>query len=113
MAKRARFDTLRSIAFGGISGVYAAIGTSPTVTVNARILCFTNTTNAAVIISDDNTNADGKIIVPAGGFKLFDLTSDLNVGKDDNFVFAAQTTFYVKQVSAPGSGSVYLEVIYG
>lgn len=109
MAKRARFDALRSIAFGSISGTYAAIGTE--IEVNARILCITNGTNAPVIISDDGVT-DKLIVLPTSG-KLFDLTSDLNVGKDDSFVLGAQTTLYVKQVSAPSSGSVYVEVVYG
>lgn len=109
-AKKVYFDTLRSLAFGGISGSYAAVG--PALTVNPRIMCITNKTQGDMIFSVDSGNADGQIIVPAGSFKLYDLTSNLVPGKDDGFVIAVGTQFYVKQVAAPVSGSVYIEFVY-
>ena len=109
-AKKVYFDTLRSLAFGGISAVYAAVG-SP-VTINPRIVCFTNKTQGDMIVSTDNTNADGQIFVPAGTFKLYDLTANLVPGKDDTFVIAVGTQFYVKQVTAPVSGAFYIEYVY-
>jgi hypothetical protein len=109
-AKKVYFDTLRSLAFGGISAVYAAVGTP--LTVEARMICFTNKTAGDVIFSTDNTNADGQIFVPAGSFKLYDLTANLVPGKDDSFVLAKGTQFYVKQVTAPVSGAVYIELVY-
>lgn len=109
-AKKVYFDTLRSLAFGSISGTYAAVGTA--LTVQARIVCITNKTQGDMIFSTDNTNASGQLIVPAGSFKLFDLTANLIPGKDDSFVLAEGTQFYVKQVTAPTSGSVYIEVVY-
>ncbi len=109
-AKKVYFDTLRSLAFGSISGTYAAVG-GP-LTVNPRIMCITNRTVGDMIFSVDNTNSTGQIIVPAGSFKLYDLTSNLVPGKDDSFVIAVGTQFYVKQVAAPTSGAVYIEFIY-
>jgi len=109
-AKKVYFDTLRSLAFGGISGTYAAVGTP--FTVEARIICFTNKTQGDMILSTDNTNADGQILVPAGSFKLYDLTANLVPGKDDSFVIAKGTQFYVKQATAPVSGAVYIENVY-
>jgi len=108
-AKRVYFDTLRTLAFGGISGTYAAVGAA--LTVNPRIMCVTNATNADMIFSDDSGNATGKLFVAASSFKLFDLTTN-HVDKDDNFVIAKGVIMYVKQVSAPTSGSVYLEYVY-
>ncbi len=110
-AKRVYFDTLRSLAFGGISGTYAAIGTA--LTVQPRIICITNETDAGMIFSDDNTNASGKLYLPKGSFKLFDFTANLVPGQDDGFVIAKGTIIYVKEASAPSSGGVYLEYIYG
>lgn len=110
-AKRVYFDTLRSLAFGGISGTYAAVG--PALTVEPRIICITNDTDAGMIFSDDNTNATGKFYLPKGTFKLFDLTANIVPEKDDSFVMAKGTIIYVKQSSAPGSGAVYVEYIYG
>lgn len=109
-AKKVYFDTLRSIAFGSISGTYAAVGTP--LTVEPRIICFTNKTQGDMILSTDNTNATGQIFVPAGTFKLYDLTANLIPGKDDSFVIAKGTQFYVKQVTAPVSGAVYIEDVY-
>ena len=109
-AKKVYFDTLRSLAFGGISAVYAAVGSA--LTVEPRIMCITNKTQGDMIFSISSSNADGNLFVAAGSFKLFDLTANLVPGKDDNFVIAKGTQFYVKQVTAPVSGSVYLEFIY-
>jgi hypothetical protein len=111
MGKRVYFDTLRSLAFGGISGTYAAVGTATT--VQPRIICITNDTDAGMIFSDDNTNATGKLYLPRGTFKLFDLTANLVPGKDDGFFIKEGTIIYVKQASAPGAGAVYVEYIYG
>jgi len=101
-------DEIRTVAFGGISGTYAPVG-SPQA-FQARIICFTNTTNADVFFSmDGSTN---QLIVPAGSFKLFDITTNHRPVNQDDFVFANGTQWYVKQVSAPTSGSVYLEIVY-
>jgi hypothetical protein len=109
-AKKVKFDTLRSIAFGSISGTYAALG-GP-LSVNSRIMCLTNKTQGDIIVSIDSSNADGNLFIPAGSFKLFDFTANLVPGKDDSYVLEIGTQFYVKQVTAPTSGSVYLEVLY-
>lgn len=109
-AKKVYFDSLRTLAFGGISGSYAAVGTP--LTVNARMICFTNKTVGDMIFSTDNTDANGQILVPAGSFKLYDLTANLVPGKDDSFVLAKNTQFYVKQATAPVSGAVYIELVY-
>ncbi len=107
-ATRAYFEALRSLAFGSISGSYAALGTK--LLNPARIIKIVNTTDADVLISVDGT-ADHDI-VPAGGFFLYDLTTN-HAGNLQGFYFPQGTQFYVKQVSAPTSGSVYLTVVYG
>jgi hypothetical protein len=110
-AKKVYLDTLRTLAFGSISGTYAAVG-GP-LTVEARIICITNDTAGGMIFSTDNTNATGQLYLPAGSFKLFDLTANMVPEKDDNFVIAQGTQFYVKQAAAPTSGAVYIEIVYG
>lgn len=110
-AKRVYFDTLRTLAFGGISAAYAAVGAA--LTVEPRIICITNTTDGDMIFSDDNTVTAGKLIVPKGSFKLFDLTANLVPGKDDSFVIAKNTIIYVKQITAPTLGGIYIEYVYG
>ncbi len=109
-AKKVYFDTLRSLGFASISAVYAAVGSA--LTVNPRIMCITNKTQGDMIFSVDSSNAAGNIFVAAGSFKLFDLTANLVPGKDDSFVIVEGTQFYVKQVTAPVSGDVYIEFLY-
>lgn len=111
MVARAKLDTLRSLAYTGISGTYAAVGSA--FAYNARIICITNTTDADMIFSDDNTVSAGKLFVAKGSFKLFDLTSNIIPQKDDSLELSIGTIMYVKQSAAPSSGSVYVEVIYG
>jgi hypothetical protein len=108
MVARAFFDEIRSLGFAGISGVYAAVG-SPT-TQEARMICFSNNTEGDVLFTDNITK--DKIFVCAGSFKLWDMQANMNTQKDDKFVIPVATQFYVKQITAPVSGSVYIEIIY-
>ncbi len=109
-AKRVYLDTLRSIAFGSISASYAVVG--GVLTVNPRIITIINQTQGNLILSDDNTNATGKMFLPASYARVIDLTANIIPGKDDSFVIAEGTQFYIKQLTAPVSGSVYIEIIY-
>ncbi len=108
MTARAFFDSIRTTAFGGISGTYASVGTP--LTIPARGVCFTNLTQGNMMFTDDVTK--DKIIVPAGGFKLWDIQANINPQFDDKYVLPIGTQFSVKQITAPISGSVYIEVIY-
>ena len=110
MTARVFFEPLRSIAFGGISGVYAALG-DPFVHM-IRAFCITNRTDADMIFASDNTNADGDFIVIAGSYKLYDLQSNINPQFDDKYVLPIGTQIYVKQKTAPVSGNVYVEFFY-
>ncbi len=99
-------DTIRTVAFGGISGTYAAVGTKFSFPV--RLICFTNNTNGDVFFSDDGVN--DKLFLPAQSFKLFDVTSN-RFGNIAGLVFATNTQFYVKQSTAPSTGAVYIECL--
>jgi len=103
-----QIDTLRSIAFGSISGTYAAIGTAFTEPV--RLICFTNTTDGDMFLSDDGVN--NKMFIPKGAFKLFDLTSN-KFSATSFWVLPIGTQFYVKQSTAPTLGAVYIECLWG
>jgi hypothetical protein len=110
MAKKAQFDTLRSLAFGSISGTYAAVGAA--LTVEPRIMYITNGTAGAMIFSIDNTNADGNFAVLPGQTLAVNLTANMIPGKDDGFYIAKGTVMYVKQIAAPTSGAVYIAYVY-
>ena len=105
MVARADFDELRSLAFGGISGTYAVVGSATTKPV--RCICFINDTQGSVIFTNDNTV--DKIFVKAGSFKLWDIQSNVNPQFDDKYVLPIGTQWYVKQLTAPVSGAVYIE----
>jgi hypothetical protein len=112
VAAKVQFDSLRTLGFAGISATYAAVGTAAAVP-GIRMMCITNKTAGDMIFSISNTNVDGNLFIPAGSFKLFDFTSNIVPGKDDSFFVAQGTIWYVKQVTAPTSGAVYIEYVYG
>ena len=106
--QRAQLEPLRSLAFGSISGSYAQVGTA---TSNpTRLICFTNNTDGDMLFSRDGSTDE--LIVVAGSFKLFDVSTNHRPVNQDDLVFETGTQWYVKQSSAPTEGSVYIEVLY-
>lgn len=105
---KAQVDVLRTLAFGSVTGSYAAVGAP--LSYPARIICFTNTTNEDVTFSMDGVT--DQLIVPAGSFKLFDVTTNHRPVNQDDFCFANGTQWYVKSGASPSSGAVYIEVVY-
>lgn len=102
-----RYETLRSLAFGGISGAYAAVGTAFANPV--RMLKLTNGTDADMFVSFDGSN--NMDIVPARTSQIYDYGSN----KADTGGVLDQSLgdrVYIKQVSAPTSGTFYVTVIY-
>ena len=108
MVARAYIDEIRSLAFGSISGTYASVGAVFAFPV--RLICITNGTAGDMMFTDDTTK--DKIFVKAGSFKLFDIQSNINPQFDDKYVLPVGTQISVKQVTAPVSGSVYVECVY-
>ena len=105
---QAKVDTLRTLAFGGIGATFAPVG--PPLSFQARIICFTNTTTEDVIFSMDGVT--DQLIVPAGSFKLFDITTNHRPVNQDDYCFANGTQWYVRYAASPASGAVYIEVVY-
>lgn len=110
MASRIQLDTLRTLDHTGISASYAAIGTA--FSVLPRIICITNDTDGSIIVSDDPLNSSGKLYLPKGSFKLFDLTTNANSNYDDTVTLPLQMQLYVKQSTTVSSGIVTVEIIY-
>lgn len=110
MKTQADLEPLRSLAFGSISGTYAAVGTA--FEYPSRLICFTNGTEGDMIFSRDPALVAGEIFVSAGGFKLFDIATNHKPSNQDDFVFEKGTQWYVKQLEAPVSGSVYIETVH-
>lgn len=101
-------DTIRTLAFGGISASFATVG--GVLTQPVRLITFVNATDGDMFFSDDGVNS--KLFLPAGTFKLFDITTN-KFGKDSIWAFPINTQFYVKQSSAPSKGAVYIECLWG
>jgi hypothetical protein len=110
MVSRAFFEPLRTLAFGGISGSYAVVGTP--LEHQVRAFCITNDTQGDMIFSLDNTLAEGHMFIARGSYKLYDVQSNMNAQFDDKYVLAIGEQFYVKQETAPVDGAVYIEVLY-
>ena len=108
MVARAFFDEIRTLGFAGISGSYASVGTP--FEFPARGICISNNTLGDMMFTDDVTK--DKIFVKSGSFKLWDIQSNMNAQFDDKYVLPIGTQMSVKQLTAPTSGDVYVEVIY-
>ena len=107
IARRAATETLRSRAFGSISGTYAVLGTA--LLNPARILVWQNLTDKTVFISDDGIN--DKFVLPGSGYFVLDLTANAS---EDGYFYEQGTQFYVKDGGvATTMGAVYLSVCYG
>lgn len=105
---RVKFDPIREIAFGSISGTYAPVGGVTTDFV--RIISLNNGTNQDLYMSFNGVN-DHLRLAPSS-FKLFDLTA--NQIPRDGFFLAKNLQIYVKQVTAPPTaGALWIEIISG
>ncbi len=99
-------EALRSLAFGGISGTYAGIGTA--LANPARIIYIVNTTDGLLTYSFDGIN--DHFVIPSSGFLLLDVTSNMtSVG--GSFTIAQGQRIYAK--GTVSSGSTYLSVFFG
>ncbi len=101
-------DALRSVSFGSITNSYTALGTAFAHPV--RIIRIINNTNADMFFSFDGSTDN--LFLPANSFVLYDVTTN----REDNvvyFVFAVGTQIFIKYSSAPSSGTVYVECLYG
>lgn len=108
MVAVARFEEIRSLGFGSISGSYAAVGSA--LTKQGRVVCISNNTEGDLMFSVDGST--DHIFLAAGSFKLYDVQANMNNASDDRYVLPVGLRFYVKQITAPVSGNVYIEVLY-
>lgn len=103
---RAAFEAVREIANGSITANYQAVGTA--ITDHARLVRIVNTMNTEMYISLDGTT--DHIRLAAGSFFIIDFSA--NKVRDDGLFLPIGTIFYVKQVTAPASGNLWIEVLY-
>ena len=102
------FETVRTLAFGGIGVGYAPVGTP--IDHPSRMYFLQNLTDELVMFSTDGIN--DHLPLPAGGFFLFDVCSD-KTNQAGAFEFPERMQLYVKRVGVPTTGAVYLSTVYG
>ena|ERR1700685_870883 len=103
--QRIRYEPLRSLAFGDISGTYAAVGDPFGNAV--RMIMIDNLTDANITISFDGIN-DHLIIASSSG-RVLDYATN-RVGPVDQLEQSEGTIVYVK--GDPSVGSIYVSVVY-
>lgn len=99
----ARLSSLRSLGFAAIGAAYVVIGTP--LDRPMRVIKLINTTDADMYVSFDGAT-DNDLLPASGGFTLYDLYTN-------SLTLQNLTQLYIKQVSAPSKGAVYLVGIYG
>jgi hypothetical protein len=105
---RAKIEPIKTLAFGGISGSYAAVGDP--LEHPGRLVHISNNTEGDMLFSIDGI--DDNIFVAAGNYAVYDIQTNRKGVHEDYFALAVGTQFYVKQITAPASGSVYITVFY-
>ena len=106
MSSRAFFEPIKTLGFASIGAAYANVGVATTNPV--RAFCISNDTEGDLYFTTDDSQDE--MYLAAGSFRLYDLQANINK-KDDKMVLPVGTQFSVKQITAPVSGSVYIECI--
>lgn len=102
-----KFEAMRSLAHGSISGSFAIVGAATSPAIHQFIV--SNDTDQTLIFSFDGIN-DHFVLLAGSQF-----VSDVNANKSSNHLFmGAGDALYVRYGgSAPASGSVYFSTMYG
>ena len=105
--KRAGLDTLREVAFGSITNAYAVLGSATTKLIN--IIKFTNSTDAIIYITADNSLDQIKML--PNSFLLLDVTAAKAVADGPIFIEIG-TQYYLKySADAPTEGACTIEAL--
>ena len=107
MAIRELSETERTTAFGSITASYVAIGT-PFAHPSIKYV-LQNQTDKPISFSIDGVNSE--ITLAAGATFTSDVSTNKMLG--GGMCKAQGTQYYIKYISAPGSGAVYISTYYG
>ena len=103
-----RVDAVRTILFSApIPASYTQFGVPFSHAM--RVVHFINNTDGDMMISFDGTTDNIPIL--AGSFDLYDLTSDQDA--NESFRYENGTQIWIRYLTAPTKGSVYMVCIYG
>lgn len=101
-------DEIRTIGFAATGAGYVPIG--PSFAHPVRLICLSNNTDGDMLFSVDGVT--DQLFIPAGSFKLFDLSTN-RTHVAQYWALQAGTQFYIKRVTVPTKGSVYIECLWG
>ena len=104
---KVKLEELRSLAFGSIGAAYMGVGTA--IDNPARMLLIQNFTDEDMMLSFDGIT--DHLPIKTETSIILDVSANKTI--DSGFFFEKGTRLYVKQISAPSSGSVYLTAFYG
>lgn len=102
-----RFDSIRSLIYSSITSSYQTFG--PAFSHAMRVIHITNPTDGDMMFSFDGSTDN--IFVPAGGFVLYDLTSDQD--QNESFRYQNGSQLYIKYITMPTKETVYCACVYG
>lgn len=106
---KVQFEAIKTLGFAGISAAYATVGVATTHEI--RLVRISNNTEGDMYFTTDTSRDE--IFLPAGTFFLLDLqANNIKPNGDEKYVLEVGTQFYVKQLTAPVSGAVYIECLY-
>lgn len=97
---------VQTVAFGSVTSSFVATGAAMPAPI--RILKISNATNADIYVSYDGSTIHDAI--PASSGMVLDFTANKTM-PDGNFL-ALGTKVYIKYVTAPSSGNVYVSAYY-
>lgn len=103
-----KLDTLRTLAFGAISGAYANIGA--VTAFPATQLIFFNQTNVPLIFSDAGGN--DKVPVAAGQVVTIACSYTGQNPQNPSPMSVQGTQWQVRSIGSPASGAAYLGLSY-
>lgn len=102
-----RAEAQRSLAFGATGANYVAIGTPMAHPIN--IFIVQNLTDATMQFSFDGTI--DHFVLPANGMWVSDNVTNRQE-TNTAFFLGKGTSFYVKRIGTPTTGSLYVTVLY-
>ncbi len=106
IAIRLSCDTVRTVAFGGISAVYAGVGIAFSSPI--RILHLQNLTDATLMFSYDGVNDHFPLATQ--GFIVLDITS--NQALQQGFFMAQGQRLYVRDMVAEGYNPPTIDAVW-
>lgn len=100
-------EEVRTLPYSSIGSSYMGIGTAMSRPI--RIFLLQNLTDTDLMFSFDGVT--DHLPLPNNGYILLDITA--NKTREQGYYLAEGTRLYVKEITTPTAGSVYLTTFFG